>query len=250
VCICAVGIIQLRRTLGRFRLRAAVEHALVRSLLRVGIPNHVLTLAERIPGLVLPILVTELVSARANAAWYAAWMMAWAAYIVPIQVGMTAFAEVAREPSRFSSTLTRGLRTSLGIGSLAALGLIVLADPLLSLLGRSYAADAATPLRILALAVVPLCFTYAYYAACRGLRIPQRAAVFGWINVGTSLAAAAVAASVAGLPAIALSWLAVQTAFGGWAGWRLQRLRRAQEPGLRSLQPVAQAAQVAPPGQA
>ena len=226
IAVCAVGVFQLRRSLPQFRLRPSVERLLIRSLVRVGIPNHILTLAERVPGLTLPIIVTELVSPRANAAWYAAWMMAWAAYIVPIQVGMTAFAEVARDPSSVASILRRGLRTSLLIGSMAAVALIVLADPLLSLLGESYADDAVRPLRILAIGVIPMCFVYAYYATCRGLRVPQRAMVFGWTNVGISLTAAAIAGSAAGLPAIAASWLGVQTVFGVWAAWRLRAFER------------------------
>jgi O-antigen/teichoic acid export membrane protein len=222
---CGLGILQLQRVLRRFRLRPRVEAPLLKSLIRVGIPNHALTLAERAPGLIIPILVTELISAQANAAWYAAWMMAWAAYIVPIQVGMTAFVEVAREPANFADVIAHGLRTSLAIGTAAACALIVLAGPLLSLLGPGYAADGETPLRILALGVFPMTFTYAYFSACRGLRGPGRALGFGWVSVVASLGAAAIAGSIGGLTTIAISWVAVQTVFGVWAAVRLEKLK-------------------------
>ena len=56
-------------------------------LSRVGLPNDLLTLTERAPGFVLPIVVTELLSPADNAHWYAAWMMAWVVFVIPIQVG-------------------------------------------------------------------------------------------------------------------------------------------------------------------
>ena len=103
---------------------------------------------------------------------------------------------------------------------------LLLADPLLSLLGESYADDAVMPLRILAVGVLPMCFVYGYYASCRGLRVPQKAIGFGWANVAVSLTAAGIAGSQAGLSAIAASWLGVQTVFGLWAVWRLRGLKR------------------------
>ena len=95
----AVGVLQLRRALPTYRPRAAADRRLVRELTTAGLPNYALTLAERAPGLVLPVLVAELLSPAANATWYAVWMMAWVVYIVPIQVGMTIFAEVAHDPT-------------------------------------------------------------------------------------------------------------------------------------------------------
>src|SRR5439155_870270 len=67
-----IGVVQLRRSSG-YAPRPRLERAPARELLRVGLPNQVLTLAERTPGLLLPILITELVSPSANAAWYVAW---------------------------------------------------------------------------------------------------------------------------------------------------------------------------------
>jgi O-antigen/teichoic acid export membrane protein len=225
---CVLGALQLRAVLPGFRPRPALDGELSRRLVRTGIPNHVLTLSERVPGLVLPIVVLELLSAHDNAAWYAAWMMAWVAYIVPIQVGMTTFAEVARDPLRWPELARRGLQTSLAIGSIAALALLIVAEPMLSLLGPGYAADGATPVRLLALAVFPMSLTYAYYAVCRGLGQPQAALGFAWLGVIVSVGAIAFVAQPGGLSAMAATWVSVQTGLGAWAAWRLRRLLSAR----------------------
>ena len=45
--------------------------------------------------------------------------MAWAAFTAPLAVGVTAFAEVAREPAKFAEVVAHGLRTSLAVSAAA-----------------------------------------------------------------------------------------------------------------------------------
>jgi O-antigen/teichoic acid export membrane protein len=52
--ICVLGWFQLRRLPPRFRWRLSPERGLAQALVRLGLPNHVLTLAERVPGLTRP----------------------------------------------------------------------------------------------------------------------------------------------------------------------------------------------------
>ncbi len=221
---CALGVVQLRRTVPGYRPRTAVDRDTARALMGRGLPNYALTLAERVPGLVLPMIVVELLSPSANAAWYAAWMMAWVVYIVPIQVGMTAFAEVAHDPSRIAAIVGQGIRTSLAIGVAGSLVAIASADVVLSILGPGYAQDGAAPLRILVLALIPLTFSFAYFAVCRATDQLREAIAFGWTLGLASVAAAALVAPGGGLEAMAIAWVSVQSLGGLWSAWRLRRL--------------------------
>ena len=72
-----LGLILVGRAIPGYRVRARLDRRLAGELTRVGFPNYLLTLAERAPGFVLPVVVTEILSPADNAAWYAAWMMAW-----------------------------------------------------------------------------------------------------------------------------------------------------------------------------
>jgi O-antigen/teichoic acid export membrane protein len=239
---CVVGVAQLRRALPCYQPRAAADRRLVRELVRAGVPNYVLTLAERAPGLVLPVIVAELLSPDANATWYAAWMMAWVVYIVPIQVGMTIFAEVAHDPAAFRRSVRRGVLCSLAVGVLGALVLGGGARFALSILGPHYADDGVEPLRILLLAVLPLTFVQAYFSWSRARRDLGEAIVTGWLNALASVAAAAVAGVTHGLVGMAIAWVAVQYATGLWSLWRLRivSLTLSSEPGLGSpVTPVA-----------
>jgi O-antigen/teichoic acid export membrane protein len=231
----AFGFAQLRRTLGRYRFRPSVEGALSRELIGVGIPNWGLTLTERAPGLILPVVVTELLSPAANAYWYAVWMMAWVLYIVPIQVGMNMFAELAASPERLTKVLRHGITSSLLIGAVGALALALGGELALSLLGPRYAAAGADPLRILAVAVVPLTFVQAYYSACRARNALREALLLGTVAGALSVVAAAVAASGSGLTGMAVAWLTVQSLAGIWALLRLRTLVRPAESTVNRL---------------
>lgn len=227
---CAVGARQLRAALPAYGPRPRVSRPLVRELLRVGAPNHALTLAERLPGLILPIVVLELLSPSANAVWYVAWMMAWVVYSVPVQVGMTMFAEVARRPATLPGAARRGIVLALLVGGVGAAGLAVLGGPMLHALGERYE-DGVVPLRLLLVGFVPLVVTGAYYAACRALGRMREALALGWTGAIFATVVPAVAGATYGLEAIAVAWVAVQSLIAVVSAVRLRTLVRAHHAG-------------------
>lgn len=220
-----IGCVQLWRNAGGYRYSPRLEPRLAWPLLRVGVPNHWLTLTERAPGLILPIVVTELVSPTANAAWYAAWMMAWVLYIIPIQIGMTLFAEASHRTAPLVHLLRHGLRTSLVLGTAGAALVAIAAPRLLSILGPHYAATGATPLRILVLAVVPLTFVQAYFVVCRSTGRLREGIATGAVSAAASIGGATAAAVTTGLVGMAFVWVGTQAAAASWAIWRLRRLQ-------------------------
>ncbi len=222
---CALGLRQLHRNMSGYRPRLRLEADLTRRLVRAGVPNQALTLAERAPAFLLPILVTELLSPAENAYWYAAWMAAWAVTVIPISVGTALFSEVVHSPEQAARHARRALAASLALGVPAALALAVLADPFLSLMGTGYADAGAAPLRILVLGIVPVSVLHTYYGVCRarpgGLREAVATAAAG---SATALVASGLAASSWGLAGMAWAWVAGLVPAGMWAAWRLHRL--------------------------
>jgi O-antigen/teichoic acid export membrane protein len=226
---CLLGAVQLAGAMQRYRYRLRLTAATARRLVAVGLPNHALTLADRAPGLLLPVLVTEMMSPATNAYWWALWMMAWVVFIVPVQVGMTLFAEVADRPQDIERLIRHAVRSSLALGLGAAVAMITLADIALSLLGPQYSAAGATPLRVLVLGVVPLAFLQAYYARCRATRRLREAVTTAVASGTLSVLVTIVAGVGAGLTAMAAAWVTSQAAAGVWAVWRLRALRRLED---------------------
>jgi O-antigen/teichoic acid export membrane protein len=224
VAAVALGWHELAAATFRYRYRPYLDRLLARRLIDLGFPNYLLTLAERAPGPLLPIVVTELLSPAANAHWYAVWMVAWVVFIVPIQVGLSLFAEVSHRPDALAEIVRHGIRSSLVIGIVGAVGVTIGAELVLQLLGHGYAEAGATPLRILVWAVVPATFIQAYYSTCRAtLRLREA--------IGTAVAsgvvgvtAAAIGGLTAGLTGMAIAWLISQVLTALWAVWRLRIL--------------------------
>ncbi len=215
----SIGLIQLRRLIG-YRPRPSLHLAHGRSLLVLGIPNQLITLTERAPGLLLPLLLAHLVSPTTAAYWYPAWMMAWAAYTAPMLMGIVQFSEGVRDPGRLISTLWASFRWSLAVGCLAAVVLIVLAGPLLSLLGDNYADSSTLALRLLAIGVVPYAVLQAYNAVCR-IRGRYVEAILVGVMVGTAVCSAALMAADNGAGSMALAFLVALSTGAALVGLRL-----------------------------
>lgn len=238
-----VGVVQLRRMLPGYRFHPRIERTTRRLLVRHGMPNYSLTLAERAPGLILPIVVTQVLTPADNSTWYAVWMMAWVVYTLPISAGLTLFAEGSNRPAQLAEATRAAVRVALLVGIVASLFLGALSHFVLSLLGSAYGATGATPLRILLLAFVPITFVQAYFAGSRARRRLGEAVATGWVSAVASIAAAAAGAVVGGLEGMAYGWLAVQTATGVWAVARTGTFWRHPLDGMRDVsEPIAEGA--------
>jgi len=221
---CVVGIFQLFRALKGYSYRLELDSSLVKELIWIGLPNYLLTLTERAPNWIMPIMVIELLSPSDTAIWYNVWMMAWVVFIIPISVGQNLFADVAHDPDALRAALRRSNRTSIVLGTLAAIGTIAVAWVLLSVLGTTYADAGTLPLRILVLGVYPVIFVQSYYAICRGRHLLTEAIITGLASGIVSLTAAVTIGLNFGLAGMATTWLITQFAAGGWALFRLRKL--------------------------
>lgn len=223
---CTLGAVQLFQSMQRFEYRLEVDWRIARQLVQVGIRNYLLTLAERAPNWVMPIIVTELLSPTENAYWYTLWMMAWVVYIIPISVSQNLFADISHDPDNVDEAIRYSNRTSLILGSSGAILALLLANFMLSLLGAEYAAAGTVPLRILVVGVFPVMFIQAYYAVCRGKNTLDEAIITGFVSGIAGVGIAAAAGVEFGLIGMAATWLGVQTLTALWAAVRLRMLSR------------------------
>ncbi len=236
---CAIGARQLYRQLDGYRYRPRLPRSLTRQLVRTGMPNHALTLVERSPNLLLPAVVTEVLSPELNAYWYVAWMMAWAVLVIPVSVGLTLLAQVAKEPAAIRAGVRRAAQTGVVLGLVSAVAVAVVGPWVLQLLGQEYADAGTPPLRVLLLGVLPVLVIQLYFAVCRSASRVREAVAAGAVTAIASIVCTALAASISGLLGMACAWVVVQAISAVWAGCRLRVLlssRRAEEAsaGLRA----------------
>lgn len=247
VLMIVIGLRQFTAKPMRYVFKPGVEASLGRPLLAGGFPNQALNLALRLPGTVLPIVVTQMISAGDSAIWYGAWMMASVVFFIPIQVGVTLFAELSHPKAEIGRLAAQAFRLSLGVGVGCAVVAAVLVGLPLSMLGHGYAAGGEMPFRIVVIAVVPMTVIEVYCAVCRAMtRLPEAIAT-ATISAVVSLAATVLVAPGHGLTGIATAWLAVQAVTGLWAGARLVWLLRTRTAATPANDATAPSAPVAQP---
>lgn len=180
---------------------------LLRNLGRSALGHHALNLSMQIPGLVLPILVTSLLSVRINAYFYTAWMIANLASAGPNALTMVLYAAVAADQAAVVQKTRLTLKLSLLVG-LGAVGVLMIGSgPVLNFFGASYAQEATWSLRFLGMGVFPLIIRTHYVAINRIYNQIERAAKIMALCAVFELTLATIGVKIGGLTGLSLGWL-------------------------------------------
>jgi len=214
-----------------YRPRLSLDWSRHVELLRVGVPNQVLTLTERIPPLLVPILLARVAGPEQAAYWYPAWMMVWGLFTVPVAVGLVQFADGVREPTQLRATVLRGWRFALMTAVPGCLLLAIVAPYALRAVGPAYADASTIGLRVLLIGLPGYLVLQAWNAVSRAVgRVAEAAAAGALLTVATAVAT--VVAGPHGITTMAWSWVGCLTVTAGWAAVRLPSyLARAEEVG-------------------
>lgn len=215
----AVGLRQLRRAKTAPDWRHGLRPLLAVRLLKPGLPNHALMLADRAPGYLLPLIVAATLGPAPTAAWFIVWMMASAVFFVPQSAGFslqTALAGTRSRPGLVASAIRASLLLTLVAG-----GLLILIGPfLLRFLGPDYA-SAWVLIPILVPAVLLGCVTQVYYGLCRAQGRLVESTIVAVAAAALVLVPAPAVAHLYGLTGVSVLWSLAQAAVALIAGWRL-----------------------------
>ena len=212
------------------------DWAVLRGLGGRTLEHSWLNLAFQLPRLLVPVLVTVLVSASANGAFYVVWMLAGVFYLVPTHLATALFAATSADPPAMRDKVRLTLRVSGVVGLAGAVVLGVGAPAVLAVFGPEYAAEGTLPLRLLVLAYVPMVVKVHYVGVCRATdRVPRAALVLS-ASAALEIAGTVAGADVAGLVGVCVALLvcyaveAVPTAPLVWAATKSSLLNGGVSP--------------------
>ncbi|MDD5371313.1 MAG: hypothetical protein PHQ40_19705, partial [Anaerolineaceae bacterium] len=126
----------------------------------------------------MPILVTQVSGATANAYYYLSWQIALLLYSISRSLGSSLIVEAASEPARLRQYTLRVVVQSAWIVIPMAAVLVASAPLVLRLFGKSYATEGATLLRLLALSAIPYILISTDVSAAR---VERRIAHIIWV---------------------------------------------------------------------
>ncbi len=152
--------------------------------------HNLLNLATFLPRAAMPLVVTAVLSAEANAAFYTAWMVLAFIAMVPGNVALTLFAVASGDQGALRSKVRMGLLICLGLGIPGSAVVYVGAEEIMSIFGPAYAATAGGALAIMALMYVPFVFHHFFLAVSRVQGRVRGAGIFSIFAGVAELAAA------------------------------------------------------------
>lgn len=199
-----VVVFELSRHTKGDKWRFHFGHLLERRKLLFG--HFWLNISIQSPRLIIPVVVTIIVSASANAAFTIALLLVSFVNIIPIHLSTVLFALKPGDEARLSFEARRTMRVCTLIAALAAPFFLVSAGFLLSLFGPKYRI-ATYALMILGLTVYPLAIKTHYVAIAR-VRSQMSSASLRTILGGTlEVGLAAVGGEMYGLTGVAAGYL-------------------------------------------
>jgi O-antigen/teichoic acid export membrane protein len=181
--------------------------SLIKELQGTALSHHVLNLTLQSTGLLLPLVVTAVLSARMNAAFYAAWMIANLVFIGVYSLADVLYTVGSGDPAAMAQRMRFTLGVSLVVGVIGSAGLAIFGEPLLGLFGTSYADQGGTTIRIIGLGIFPAIIN-AHFIVIRRIqrKILSTALIFAGAT-GLELGLGAFGAQLAGLTGLSMGWL-------------------------------------------
>lgn len=146
---------------GRYRPRLAAE------LIRYLLGNYVGVLFFLAATTLLPLLVTNLAGASANAYFSMPWLIATALQLIAVNLTTSLTVEVTHDEQKLSVYCYRIFVQGVRILAPLVLLLLIASTPILRSFGDAYAAEGATLLRLLALAALPNLLVMLYISLAR-----------------------------------------------------------------------------------
>jgi O-antigen/teichoic acid export membrane protein len=206
-------------------VRALVpDWRLLRGRGRAALSHHFLNTGLQVPYLMLPILVTTLLSATDNAYFFAAWTLSNMIFLICGALTAVLYAMGVRQPAALSRHTRFTLALGLGCGVVAGAVLATFAELLLGVLfGATYAEHASPILRVLILGAFPVAIIDHYVALCR---IHRRTLSAAWLVLAgglLQLGLATLGGRAGGLVELTWGWvlgLCVEAAFMLPLVWR------------------------------
>jgi O-antigen/teichoic acid export membrane protein len=173
----------------------------------LAVRHHLLNLAILAPGLLLPLVITGVLSAEANAYFYIAFLIASFGSAVPAALATAVYAAGARDLDRLVSRVRLAFGLSIATAVAVNVVLLVAAGPILSVFGAAYAANATTLLRLFGLGIFPITLNSLFVPIARVELRFLRGAALMVLSMVIEIAFVIAGARLGGLQGSATGWV-------------------------------------------
>lgn len=169
--------------------------------------HHLLNLSILAPGLVLPLVITAVLSAEANAYFYIAYIVASFAFAGPSALATALYATGSRDVAALTPRVRLAFWLCMAAGIALNLFMLVGAGPLLSIFGAAYAENAVTLLRLFSLGIFAVTINSLFVPIVRVERRFLEGALLMVVSMAIELVFVVAGALIGGLDGAGVGWL-------------------------------------------
>jgi O-antigen/teichoic acid export membrane protein len=195
-----------------YRFFPFVDKKEVSNILHFSFFNYLGDLFWNIPGLVLPIIVLNLLGTKSNAFFYMAWTLSAILTMIPGAVSRTLLAEGAYDETKLKYHVQRSFKMIIVLLVPAVILVWFLANKFLLLYGGLYSENAATLLRWLAVATLPLAINVVYFSIKRVQKKMKSVILMAAFTAITVIVTSYMLMPRLGIDGVGIAWLAGQSA--------------------------------------
>lgn len=193
---CAIGIfIFLPKLQSGYSLAVSLNKGVISEIFHFSIGNHIATLFSTAPYLLLPLIITNVISPTITAYFYIALTISILLSKSSLSIATSLFAEGSRDEKRFFIDLKKSLVFAFTLLSPLIIIFLIFGDKILMLFGAEYAENGFAILQLLVLSTIPVIINTFYITMKRiqkrvkeiiGLRAFE---AFGILGLGIPLMA-------------------------------------------------------------
>ena len=190
----------------RIKIRFSIDKKIIKKMFKFSLGNYLAHFFVIAPGLILPLIITNIINPETTAYFYVAFMIAGLLHVIPGAISSPLIAE----SSRNKNNLKKNVKKSFGfIFILLGLGVIVIlitGKYLLLLFGKEYSENAFRLLQILALSSIPTAII-TIFIAIKNVQHKIKTVVLINLLAAASILVLSISLLGYGLIGIGLGWL-------------------------------------------
>ena len=202
-----LGILMLGKLITDYVPKPTISRE-INDVLHYSIGMYAAKIFESLPNLVLPVIVLNILGAKANAYFFNAWSVMFFLTMPSRMTGMSYLAECSHDQHGLKDKAKESLKFVVTLLLLAISGIYLFGDVILGFFGRQYSESSFLLLKMLAIGCIPYALSIIYASAMMvRKRVKEVVAVYGGIAMLT-IVLSYFLITVYGITGVAYAWIA------------------------------------------
>jgi len=201
----------------------SIDFGMLKRMFKFSSANYLSNFLYRAPRLLLPLIITALISPVFTAYYYVAWTISSVLYMIPIAISKSVLAQSNRE--NLKETTIKAIKFTFVLLLPAAVVMILMAKYLLLLFGTEYSESAFRLLQVFALASIPVAVNHIYIAS-RNVLHKMSSVIISNLFMAVGALILSLILLPGGILMIGIAWLSIHTVHAVFASFMLWRFVR------------------------